>query len=121
MTPKKRFHGSRSSGGGVVEEGRSNFDIDLEEPVYDPEEDDEPDTTDGLTFPQAEMDPVLQRVSDGKISDQERAAPAAMLILGMAGGAGEFSSLKFTALSLYIHTHFDPGHQARDVHSRSLR
>ena len=49
----------------------------------DDEEDDEPDTINGLTFP--EMRTIIQQVSDGKISDQQR-AEAAMLMLGMAGG-----------------------------------
>lgn len=71
----------------------SDPDIELEGSNYhgsncyseEDEEDDEPDTTNGLTFSQ--MESVLQRVSDGTISDQER-VEAAMLMLGMAG-AGE--------------------------------
>ena len=65
----------------VVEEGPSNFANDLEE--CSTEEDDEPDTINGLTFP--EMRTVLHRVSDGTIPDLER-AESAMLMLGMAGG-----------------------------------
>jgi hypothetical protein len=60
----------------VNEEGYSDFADDFEE-------DDEPDTINGLTVP--EMRTVLQQVSDGTISDHER-AEAAMLMLGMAGG-----------------------------------
>lgn len=67
----------------IVGEVHPNLDIDFEEPGYDSEEDDDPDTINGLTFP--EMRTVLQRVSDGRISDRER-ADAAMLMLGMAGG-----------------------------------
>ena len=48
-------------------------------------EDDEPDRINGLTF--SEMDSVLQKVSDGTISGQER-AEAAMLMLGMSGDFG---------------------------------
>ena len=46
-----------------------NWDIDFDEPDYGSEEDDEPDTINGLTFP--EMRTVLQRVSGGKTSDRE--------------------------------------------------
>jgi hypothetical protein len=73
-------------GGGAVGEGHSNFANDVQEYGFEEdedEEDDEPDTINGLTFP--EMRVVLQRVSDGTISDNER-AEAAMLMLGMAGG-----------------------------------
>ena len=79
----------RQGGSGVVDEGHTNFDNDVQEYGFeeedDDDEDDEPDTINGLTFP--EMGTVLQRVSDGTISDSER-AEAAMLMLGMA--AGEF-------------------------------
>jgi len=75
----------RQEGGAV--EGRPDLDIDFPEPGYCPEEDDEDeedeDMINGLTFP--EMRTVLQRVSDGRISDGER-ADAAMLMLGMGGG-----------------------------------
>ena len=79
-------------GGGVVDEGHSNFVNDVQEYGFegdeeddedDDSEDDEPDSINGLTLP--EMRAVLQRVSDGTISDSER-AEAAMLMLGMAGG-----------------------------------
>jgi len=77
----------------------------------DSEEDDEPDTINGLTF--SEMETVLQRVSDGELSPEER-AEAAMLMLGMAGG--EFLSL-FTP-----ETPSDVENQVRlDVHRRSPR
>lgn len=52
-------------------------------------EGDGPDTVNGLTFP--EMEIVLNRVSDGRISGEER-AEAAMLMLGMAGGKFSFPS-----------------------------
>jgi len=61
----------------IVKEGHPNLDIDFEEPGYDSEEDGEPDTINGRTFPEMR--------SDGKISDRER-AEAAMLMLGVAGG-----------------------------------
>lgn len=59
----------------------------------DDSEGDGPDTINGLTFP--EMKIVLNRVSDGSISDRER-AEAAMLMLGMAGGKFLFSSITFS-------------------------
>ena len=97
--------------GGTVEEDHPNLGIDFDEPGYGSEEDDEPDTINGLTFP--EMRTVLQRVSDGKISDRER-AEAAMLMLGMAGGG--LSSL-LSALPIS-----DSEHQAvLGVHRPSLR
>jgi len=67
----------------IVGEVHPNLDFDFGDPGYGSEEDDEPDTINGLTF--SEMRTVLQRVSDGRISDRER-ADAAMLMLGMAGG-----------------------------------
>jgi len=67
----------------IIEEVHPSLDVNFEEPGYSSEEDDKPDTINGLTFP--EMRTVLQRVSDGRISDRER-AEAAMLMLGMAGG-----------------------------------
>ena len=67
--------------GGVVEEGHSNFTIDFGESDF--EEDDELDTINGLTF--SEMRTVLQRASDGTISDSDR-AEFAMRMFGMAGG-----------------------------------
>ena len=81
--------------GDVVEKGHSDLDFDFGEPNHEPEGDEEPDTINGLTFP--EMKTVLQRVSDGTISDRER-ADAAMLMLGMA--AGELQSLRTTLLPL---------------------
>jgi len=104
---------------GGAEEGHS--DLDFEDPYQDSgedgseeddsEEDDEPDTINGLTF--SEMETVLQRVSDGELSPEER-AEAAMLMLGMAGG--EFSSI-FTP-----ETPSDVENQVRlDVHRRSPR
>lgn len=69
--------------GGAVEEDRSDLNFGFGESGYDLEEDEDPDTINGLTFP--EMRTVLQRVSDGAISGEER-AEAAMLMLGMAGG-----------------------------------
>ena len=79
---------SNGQGNDVVEGGRPNSHMDFEDPDdddddYDDEDDDVPDTINGLTFP--EMEAVMQRVSDGSISDQER-AEAAMVMLGMAGG-----------------------------------
>ena len=65
--------------GGIVEEDFS----DLADYYEDDELVDDNDTINGLTFP--EMSTVLQRVSDGTISDSER-GEAAMLMLGMAGG-----------------------------------
>ncbi|KAF9647201.1 hypothetical protein BDM02DRAFT_2747636 [Thelephora ganbajun] len=80
--------------GDVVEEGHSDLDVEFDDFDYDPEEDDEeddePDTINGLTF--SEMETVLQRVSDGTISEGER-AEAAMLMLGMAGGHGHPQAL----------------------------
>ena len=61
-------------------------------PASDSEDEDESDTINGLTFP--EMEAVMQRVSDGSISDQER-VEAAMVMLGMAGGK---PSIHHTAL-----------------------
>jgi len=83
-----------SQGGGPVE-GHSNVDTGFEEPSCDLEEDDEDededeDTINGLTFP--EMRTVMQRVSDGTISGEER-AEAAMLMLGMAGGSLSYAIL----------------------------
>ena len=52
--------------GDVAGEDRSNLDTNLEELGYGSGEDDEPDTINGLTFP--EMKTILQRVSDGKVS-----------------------------------------------------
>lgn len=73
----------RDTRDGGVDEGHSDFANDFDKTEeYSSEEDDEPDTINGLTFP--EMKTVLQRVSDGTISDRER-AEAAMLMLGMAG------------------------------------
>lgn len=62
---------------GVVEEGGDNVED------HDFEEDNEPDTINGLTF--SEMRTILQRVSGSTMSDSER-GEAAMLMLGMAGG-----------------------------------
>ena len=56
---------------------------DDEEDDDDEEEDDEPNTIHGLTF--SEMETVIQRASDGRISARER-ADAAMQMLGMGGG-----------------------------------
>jgi hypothetical protein len=64
--------------GGIVEEDHSDLADYYED---DDELDEDNDTTNGLTFP--EMRNVLQRVSDGTISDSQR-AEAAMLMLGMA-------------------------------------
>lgn len=73
--------------GGAADEDHSSLNIGFEEFGYDSEEDDEDgegeDMINGLTFPQ--MRAILQRVSDGSISREER-AEAAMLMLGMAGG-----------------------------------
>jgi len=92
----------RSTGAAGSLEGQHHMDLDnhehdaAEEP-YDPDvkfegpdydygseedDEDEPDKINGLTF--SEMDIVINRVSDGSISDAER-AEAAMLMLGMAG------------------------------------
>jgi len=76
----------------------------------DSEDDEEPDTTNGLTF--SEVETVLQRASDGKLSPEER-AKAAILMLGMAGG--EFPSL-FTP-----ETPSDAENQVVDIHGRSPR
>ena len=81
--------------GGVVEDERPDSVVDFEDVDYYSEEDDEPDTTNGLTF--SEMETVIQRVSDGTISAEER-AEAAMLMLGMAGG--ELFLLSITSFSL---------------------
>jgi len=98
-----------SGDGGLVDEGHPDLYADFEgsdnyseeddeggheeyEEEYD-EEDEEPNMINGLTFP--EMETVLQRVSDGNISADER-ADAAMLMLGMAGGL----SLSISSLSL---------------------
>ena len=104
-----------------IAEDRSNLDIKFiepefeeskfEEPKYDSERNDEPGMVNGLT--PSEMDTILERVSDSRISDRER-ADAAMLMLGMAGG--ELSLLFATFRSLP-----DTKHQALGIHSRSLR
>jgi len=97
---------------GVVEEDHTTLEsIGFEESAYDLDEDDEPDTINGLTF--SEMEIVLQRVSDGKISDRER-ADAAMLMLGMAGGQRSLLFIAPPSLS-------DAEHQAADVRKRFLR
>ena len=70
-------------GGGVVEAEHSGSDMDFNDSEEDSEEDDDPNTINGLT--PSEMETVLQRVSDGTISTDER-TEAAMLMLGMAGG-----------------------------------
>jgi hypothetical protein len=74
-------------GGGVVEAEHSGSDMDFndsdDDSEEDSEEDDDPNTINGLT--PSEMETVLQRVSDGTISADER-TEAAMLMLGMAGG-----------------------------------
>jgi hypothetical protein len=77
-------------------EDTSDPDVQFEGSDYDygSEEVDEPGTINGLTF--SEMDTVMNRVSDGRISDAER-AEAAMLMLGMAGG--KFPSFLRTVLS----------------------
>ncbi len=64
---------------GIVEEDHS----DLADYYEDDDLVENDDTINGLTFP--EMRTVLQRVSDGTISDSQR-GEAAMLMLGMAGG-----------------------------------
>jgi hypothetical protein len=97
-------------GGDVAEEDHANLDIDFEEPDFGSEYDDEPDTINGLTFP--EMRTVLQRVSDGNISGQER-TDAAMLMLGMAGGG------RLSPFGTFYSS--DAEHQAVDVRRRSLR
>lgn len=108
-------------------EGQSNSGAGFEEPGYDPEERDEkgdergieeddgeevyceeeddeddeaPGTINGLTH--AEMRIVMQRVSDGTISEWER-ADAAMLMLGMAGGE-PLSLCRFAPLFLILGT-----------------
>jgi len=96
---------------GVVAEDHSNLDIGFEEPDYNPEEDDEPDAINGLTF--SEMETVLQRASDGGISDRER-ADAAMLMLGMAGG-------ELSLLFIAPHSLSDAEHQATNVRKHFLR
>jgi hypothetical protein len=65
--------------GGIVEE-RDYSDLAY---FYKDDLVEDDDTINGLTLP--EMHTVLQRVSDGMISDSER-GEAAMLMLGMAGG-----------------------------------
>ena len=74
-----RMNLESKDGSGVVEDHLVS-DTDYEESGSDSEEG---DMINGLTFP--EMETVLRRVSDGTISDHER-AEAAMLMLGMAGG-----------------------------------
>jgi len=64
---------------GIVEEDHS----DLADYYEDDDCVEDDDTINGLTFP--EMRAVLQRLSDGTISDSQR-GEAAMLMLGMAGG-----------------------------------
>ena len=64
---------------GIVEEDHS----DLANYYEDDDLVEDDDTINGLTIP--EMKAVLQRVSDGTISDSQR-GEAAMLMLGMAGG-----------------------------------
>ena len=88
------FEGQHSSG--IVEEKRSDSDVESEDHDhdYDSEGVDGPDTINGLTF--SEMETVLQRVSDGTISGEER-AEAAMLMLGMTG---ELSLICAVLLSL---------------------
>ena len=81
--------------GDVVEDERPDSVVDFEDADYYSEEDDEPDTINGPTFP--EMETVIQRASDGTISAEER-AEAAMLMLGMAGG--ELFLLSITSFSL---------------------
>ena len=63
-------------------EGRDDSDRQDPSGVGHKDGDSEPDTINGLTFSQ--METVLQKVSDGTISGQER-VEAAMLMLGMAG------------------------------------
>jgi len=89
--PSTKHHGDRGDykqdsmdldhqdGSGAKEDHIDSY-INSDEPS---DEDDDPDMVNGLTFPEMRM--VLQQVSDGRISDQER-AEAAMLMLGMAGG-----------------------------------
>ena len=113
------FTPTRSPGSGDDRRGRDSMDLDLqgggsvEESSYDAEEDDEededPDTINGLTFPETRT--VPQRASDGTTPGEER-AEAAMLMLGMAGGA-LFTLLHFAPLS-------DFGHQVISVRRRSL-
>ena len=91
-SPLSRLHPTtpepptESRGDSVAGGEYSDLDIGFEDSDYyteEDEEDNEPDTINGLTFP--EMETVLQRVSDSTISDRER-AEAAMLMLGMTGG-----------------------------------
>ena len=77
-------------------------------------EDNEPDTINGLTM--SEMRTVLQRVSDGTISDSER-GEAAMLMLGMAGG--EPLLICTTLLFLIPRARPSTSHGALSVNHRS--
>lgn len=89
--------GSDGQDDDVPEEGHPDSDVDLtEDSDYDDEEDDEPDTINGLTF--SEMEMVMQRASDGSIPAQER-ADAAMLMLGMARGKLSLPHITLLCLS----------------------
>ena len=83
----------REDSSGIKEE-RYDWEIEFGDFDYYPEEDesedDEPGMINGLTFPQ--MEAVLQKVSDGTISGQERAR-AAMFMLGMAGELSLFCAV----------------------------
>ena len=81
----------------ITEGSHPNPNINFEESDYGPGRDDDPDTINGLSF--SEMDTLLQQVSDGKISGEER-ADAAMMMLGMAGG--ELSLLFITFCSFLM-------------------
>lgn len=85
MSPRRFRNKLGCRDDGVVEEGHSNFAHVFE---YGPE--DALDTINGVTFP--EMGTVLQRVSDGTISDRER-AEAAMLMLGALVAPYHFTRL----------------------------
>jgi len=81
--------------GCVAGEGHSNLDIDSEEPDYNPEEDQEPETTNRLTF--FEMRTVLRRASGNRISDRERAGGCD----ADASGRGEISLFFDISLSAF--------------------
>ena len=103
--PSTKFHGGLDdlegqNSSGVVEEERSDSNVEPEGHDYDYNSEgvDGPDTINGLTF--SEMETILQRVSDGTISGEER-AEAAMLMLGMTG---KLSLLCAALLSLTLST-----------------
>jgi len=80
--------------GGVAEEGYSNLDVDSEEPGCNPEEDEEPEITNGLTS--FKMRTVLRRATESRTGSGRGAA---ML---MPRGEVRFRrSLVFSSLPLH--------------------